>query len=58
MLNDYETLKWLKIDIKPRITQLHKIVGKEVLIKWMKNASEWNNVLFSDEELFNLDGPF
>lgn len=53
-----KTLKYMKVNIKPILTQRHKITRKEAIFNYIKIAIQRNNVIFSVEKRFGLVGPY
>lgn len=50
-------LKRMKLRRKPALKQHHKRARMEFAEKHIRWTNEWNNVVFTDEKKFNLDGP-
>lgn len=57
ILKSDKNLKFTKMLKKPPLTQHHKNARLAFAEKHIHWTSEWNNVIFSDEKRFNLDGP-
>jgi len=57
ILSTCPTLKYIKKLSKPKLTQAHKTARLQFARKYMDYSQAWENVLFSDEKKFNLDGP-
>ena len=52
-----EHLKYLKMISAPKLTNDHKLLRLDWAKKYMSYGDKWQNVIFSDEKKFNLDGP-
>ena len=50
-------VKKIKINLKPELTEKHKKDRLNFAENFISYDSEWENVWFSDEKKFNLDGP-
>jgi transposase len=50
-------LKYAKLQRKPRLTKAHKAARSAFANDYQTWRKEWENVIWSDEKRFNLDGP-
>lgn len=57
VLSSNKYLKYSKIAARPPLTQAHKNVRLAFAKKYVSFGEKWNDVVFSDEKKFNLDGP-
>lgn len=57
ILSSNSNLKYKKTQKKPPLTEGHKLARLQFAKKYMSWGKEWDDVVFSDEKKFNLDGP-
>ena len=56
-LNESKRFKYEKKLCKPKLTKDHKRRRLQWARERMQDATNWNNIVWSDEKKFNLDGP-
>ena len=57
IINRCPHLRSAKLKKKPKLTKSDKVRRLDWAKKFFSWKTEWDNVIFSDEKKFNLDGP-
>ena len=57
ILNKCDFTKYVKMNKKPALTNKHKKIRIETILKWIRDDMNLKNIRFSDEKCFNFGGP-